>query len=406
MKILLTHRYFWPDTPPYAALLRVIAAHLADQGHTVEVFASQPSYGRREQAPRSERLDGFAIRRVRTLREAKGNLPARVFNTLIYCAVLWIHIVRRRPDVVTAATFPPVAAGWTASLAAKIAGAAFVYHMQDVHPEVSRQANGLLGRGLPFRVLRWLDNQTLRRSDAIVVLSQDMSDTVTTRMPRRRLPIHVINNFALQNFTPDAKPPSALVKSPNRKRAIFAGNLGRFQNLPLLVEGVARCFASHPELELLLLGDGEMKARLEREWGDHPQVVFGPFLPFAQAEPLIRDADVGLVSLAPGISSVSYPSKVLTYIGLGLPMLALVEPHSALAREIRENGLGAVPDAPTAGSIASALEQMLDRDESRAPVELHHREVTRPEAVLKRWSELFAGGFTSRRPSGRGPSDS
>ncbi len=161
MKILFTHRYFWPDSPAYATMLRTIAEHVAAQGHEVEVFASQPSYGEHSRAAPRERVGGIAIRRVAVFHERKGSPLARGLNVAIYCARLFAHVLRSRPDIVTAATFPPVLAGWTASLAAKLVGARFIYHLQDVHPEVSVYSGGRLGRGFLLRFLRSLDNQTL-----------------------------------------------------------------------------------------------------------------------------------------------------------------------------------------------------------------------------------------------------
>jgi colanic acid biosynthesis glycosyl transferase WcaI len=390
MKVLFTHRYFWPDTPPYAAMLRMIAEHFANAGNEAHVFASQPSYGSSEMAPRRERLGGLQVARVSAFPEDKGNLLARVCNVIIYCLALFWNILRQRADVVTASTFPPVAAGWTASLAARLARSRFVYHMQDVHPEVSLYAGGAMGRGIAFRMMRWLDTQTLRRADAIVVLSQDMADTVAARMPDRRLPLRIINNFQLDSFDKPADPPADLVKHEGVRRIVFAGNMGRFQNLPVLVEGCAAYLDDHPDAELLLLGDGEAKPGLVERWAGHSRIRFAPFLPYAQAEPLIREADVGLVSLAPDIYRVSYPSKVLTYIGLGLPMLALVEPDSALAREIVEHELGAVPRAATPDAIAAALTTMLPADEPRRLVARYHAAVSNREAVLARWDAVFA----------------
>jgi glycosyltransferase involved in cell wall biosynthesis len=399
VKILFTHRYFWPDSPAYAAMLRAIAEHAAAQGHEVEVFASQPSYGEHGRAAPSERMGGIAIRRVGVFRERKGNPLARGLNVVIYCAHLFLHVLRSRPDVVTAATFPPVIAGWTGSLAAKLTGAKFIYHLQDVHPEVSVYSGGVLGRGIPLKLLRWMDNQTLRRAAAIVVLSEDMADTVRRRGIAGNLPIHTINNFLLPSFDRAGKAPAALVKPSQKRRFIFAGNLGKFQNLDLLVEGVAACLERHPRAELLLLGEGEAKAGLEMRWGDHPQVRFGPFLPFAQAKELIAGADVGLVSLTRNIYRVSYPSKVLTYIGLGLPMLALLEPESQLAREIEQNGLGAVPAAATVPAVADAAERLLAGAADRQAVEAYHSEKCAEGRVLQQWDELFSG--IGENPSAR-----
>lgn len=389
MKILFTHRYFWPDTPPYANLLRVLAGHFAMQGEEVALFASQPSYRKAEPAPKTQMLDGFAVSRVSTLQEAKGNMAARLINTVIYCAALFVHTLRARADIVVAATFPPIVAAWTASIAARISDAAFVYHMQDVHPEVSQNAGGFLGRGLPFRLLRWLDNGTLRRASAIIVLSQDMANTVAARMPSRALPIHVINNFELSTFDGDEAPPADLVKPSHTRRAIFAGNMGKFQDLGTLVEGIARCFDEFPDLELLLLGDGEAKADLQKQFANQPRVRFGPFLPYAQAKVLIANSDLGLVSLMPGICNASYPSKVLTYIGLGLPMLALVEPDSSLAKDIESNGLGAVPASSDAQDIANAVKRALLDTHLQSNVTAYHEAETSREAVLTKWHELF-----------------
>ena len=56
--IVLIHRYFHPDTPPYAAILREIALSLGAAGHRVTVLTCQPSYNRSvvSRAPAREQL--------------------------------------------------------------------------------------------------------------------------------------------------------------------------------------------------------------------------------------------------------------------------------------------------------------------------------------------------------------
>lgn len=398
MKILLTHRYFWPDSPPYAAMLRQIAEAVAaprdGAAPTVSVFTSMPSYRAGVPAPRREQMGPFHVRRIWTFPEKTSGMLIRLINVVLYCGGMFRHILAARPDVVSASTFPPVVAAWTASLAAWLIGAKFVYHMQDVHPEVSQEANGAMGKGLLFRVMRWLDTRTLKSAAAIVVLSRDMEATVRARPGGADLPVHVINNFVMDDITTPGSPPADLVKTPGQVRVIFAGNLGRFQNLGLLADGIGLLFDAHPKLEVLFLGDGAALPDLKARWGAHPQVKFGPFLPFADAKELIRDADLGLVSLAPGIFRVSYPSKVLSYLGLGLPMLALVEPESALADDILSAGIGVVPAAPTPEAIADALKPVLSDPEHlarmRARARDHHRDQTAPDIVLARWQGLMA----------------
>lgn len=391
MKVLLTHRFFWPDTAPYAIMLRVIAKELVQAGHKVHVLASIPSY--REtggSSPSQEIVDGAHLRRVWVLAREKSSPVRRALNVVIYAWHLCAEILRLRPDVVTASTFPPVIAAWCASLAARWVGAKFVYHMQDIHPEISQFSNGFLGRPLPAMLLRWFDNQTLKRSAAIVVLSNDMAQTLRDR-GAHNLPLHVINNFSLSHASPSSSGdvPIHLRKNPLRKRVIFAGNLGRFQNLMLLADGVARLFPDHPDLDLMFLGDGSALPDLKARWSKNPQVQFAPFMPFEQAQSVIADADIGLVSLSSGIYRAAYPSKVSTYLELGVPVFALIEPQSDLAKNLTQARVGAVATELTAQSIAAALAQLLVDKPTNAQVKAWHEAQFGLSSTLAQWRRLF-----------------
>lgn len=390
MKILLTHRFFWPDTAPYALMLRSMGDALAEAGHEVHVLTSIPSYRagtEGDAAPRRERLGALQVRRIWVFGDEKRKPLRRLANVVLYCWALFVTVLRMRPEVVTASTFPPVIAAWSASLAARLTGARFVYHMQDIHPEVSQISGGRLGRGLPMRLLRLLDNQTLRRSAAIVVLSQDMADTLRAR-GLGDLPVHVINNFSLDAATESVAPPADLLKPEGRTRAIFAGNLGRFQNLKALAEGFALSLERHSDLELLFLGDGVMEAELKRKWGGHPQVAFAPFLPFAQVKEVIAGADIGLVSLMPGIYRAAYPSKIITYLDLGLPLLVLVEADSRMASDLAAAGLAEIPTAASALAISEAVERLLAGPERSEQIQRWRETEGSTGTVIKKWLDL------------------
>jgi len=390
MKILFTHRYFWPDTPPYAAMLRFLTKEISDAGHDVHVFSSMPSYrGRSDEiVPKSQKLDGVSISRGPVFSYERKWFVLRFLNVALYCIALFIHIIKTKSDVVVAGTFPPVFAAWTASCASRIIKAKFYYHMQDIHPEVSRYSGGVLGRGFLFWVLQRLDNQSLKRATGIVVLSSDMANTIRGRNIGSSLNIKIIKNFSLTSDK-TTEPPSYLRKQPGKTRVIFAGNLGRFQNLELLAQGISRCFPAHPELELLFLGDGDAEQALKDRWEGHSQVRFAPFLPFSEASSVIRESDIGIVSLVPNIYRVSCPSKMLTYLNLGVSLLMLVEPESEIAMETRKFDLGAVPESFTESAISSALLSLLsDPNRSSSLLEWVDNNIS-PEELVRDWLEFL-----------------
>lgn len=385
MKILLTHRFFWPDTAPYAHMLRVIGNTLAGEGHEVHVLASVPSYREGAKAARVERLDALKVRRVRVFQNEKSNPLFRLANVVLYSAGLFAEILHLRPDVVTASTFPPVVAAWTASLAARLSGANFIYHVQDIHPEVSEIIGGTMGKSVFRRLFRGLDNQTLRRASRVVVVSQDMAETLRARGVQIR-DLQVIDNLALDDDSTVALRDPTFTKAPDRLRVIFAGNLGRFQNLPLLAEGVVRLFPRFPALELCFLGDGPALTSLQEVWGDHPQVSFLPHVPVATARAILQAADVGLISLEPGMYRVAFPSKYQMYLSLGLPILALIEPESQMARQIRDGQQGAVSAAATPEAVAAALEEVV----AGLPRRIAHDAEAARAAILASWRTLMA----------------
>ena len=389
MRILLTHRYYWPDTSsPYAFMLRSLAEHLVSCGHDVSVFTALPDETRLETIKKAPDAAGIRVVRRKLPPEDRARPVARAATAGRYAAAVFFHVLRSPAELVMAASFPPVIAAWAAGLACRLSGKKFIYHVQDVHPEAAWLARPGKRRGFAFKILQHLDNQSLRRASRIVVLSDDMARTLSDRAGHV-LPLEVINNFALEGFGAGSEPPAGFRKLPNRKRLIFAGNLGSFQNLPMLTEGVARALAKHKDAELVFLGRGAALDGLKRQWHRHEQITFLPHLPPAQARTLIGEADIGLLSLNPGVFRLSFPSKLLTYLQLGVPVMAAIERESALSQLIEQNGLGRVAAASDPENIASCIHQLLERPLHRSSIKNWHDRNVAPEVAMARWKKLF-----------------
>lgn len=364
MKILLSHRYFWPDTPPYGSMLRTIAEALAAEGHEVTVFAGQPSYrsnGARRQ-PRRETVGRVSVRRIPMLPERGRSIGVRLLNNAWYVLSLFLHVlVRGNYDVVTAATFPPVFAAHAAALAAHLTGASFVYHCQDLHPEVSRISR-LLRDGSIFRALRHLDHRTCDAAARVVVLSEDMRGTLEARPGFDVSRVVVINNFLPETFG-DVEGSTPSVRLPGSGfHVVFTGNLGRFQGLEAVVEA-AYLLADENEIHFTFVGEGVTKEELERRAAPlrDRTVHFLPHQSQAGAERLVAAADLALVSLCREIHSVAYPSKTLTYLAVGTPLLAAVEPHSELGRMVVEERVGWAVEPEDPAALADAVRDAFAR---------------------------------------------
>lgn len=402
MKILILYRHFWPDSPPYASMLRSIARRLAADGHEVTIWTQEPSYKASDLAhrlPLRETLDGIGVQRFGVLPGFRQIGLVRILDKLLFplrllLKALWRRLGGASYDLVWTATIPPVAQGMIGRWIAALFGAKFLYHCQDLYPELGGHSGIWKEGGLLDRILSGIERRTRARADLLVALSDDMAATVR-KLASPRGQLAVINNFMLEDFSGQSATAVLPAPSPREKvRLIFAGNLGQFQGLDLLVEAMKLVEAQRRDIELVFMGEGKALAGLKAQAAGLASVVFEPHRPFEAAQAEIAAADVGIVSLEPEIFRLAFPSKTLTYLGLGLPLLCVVEPESQLARMVADNGLGWVaPRDPAAiaaaiGTIGDARAQ-LPAMRGKAS-EWFASKLDRP-AVLDRWSAMIGG---------------
>lgn len=400
LRVLAVHRYYWPDTPPYAALLRRIVANWRDAGHQVEVLSSQPSYkGKLDNAkrPRRDDVDGISVTRLSLPSEA-GRPLTRMVNAIRLGGAVIFRAITRRPDVIMISTAPPVLGGAAAALAAKLTGARFIYHCMDIHPEVGK-VSGEFAHPMVYGMLGRLDNWSCRRADPVVVLSRDMEKTLRERRGGECLSIEVLNNFSLpaEKSLPDELP---FEWSDETFRVLFAGNIGRFQGLDTVVEAMG-LLKGRGDIEFVLMGEGTAKEALQRKASElGARVRFLGHQPVEIAKAAMQRADAGFVSLSAGVYRYAYPSKTMTYLEQGCPLIVAVEPESELASEVVAGGYGHTVPVGDRQALAELLIRLADDRSEVADMRVRASEKAKStffeDVVLKQWVELLQSSEVER----------
>jgi colanic acid biosynthesis glycosyl transferase WcaI len=397
-RVLLVHRYFWPDVPTYAHLLRFLGARLASDGHEVTVLCGPPTYNgvyAGPPRPRAEFVDGMRIHRVRLPIESKTRPLRRAVSLGLFAVRLVLHVLRHRADydLITVTTIPPVIMGVAARTIRRLTGIPYIYHCMDLYPEVAELA-GLAPHRQLVRLARRLDTTTCRRAAAVVVLSEDMRATLLARGLDGDN-IVVCNNFAVLD-EPDEPVADVLPVDPSRYRITFAGNLGRFQGLDDLVDAAHQIALHRAEVDLVFIGAGVSRAALQARAGPllGQQILFIDHQPVAAAVLALAHSQLAVVSLRPGIYRVAYPSKTATCLAAGCRLLAVVEAESELAALVQDEDLGTV--CPP-GDI-DALVRAISAEVARGPLSDAERDRLRAVAAkhfdrsakLDQWSRLVA----------------
>jgi colanic acid biosynthesis glycosyl transferase WcaI len=394
-RITIVNRYFWPET----VLANDIAAWLAAAGHRVEVITSQPSYNPEAslmRRPARETWNGVEIRRLPLLPERSRGLVRHVNNLLFILLSTAVLLFGARRDVVWSTSIPPVLQPWLLRLATAIRGARLIYFVQDIYPEIALLMR-MMRPGAASRLIAAADSWTMRRADAVATLSEDMADCIRSRGKPRTAP-RIINNFAA--IAPRAAAPGK-TDATAPCRFVFAGNIGRFQNLEETLALFAGLSPGTAALEFL--GEGRLKQTLSETARAQglSSVRFHPYLPADAAFAFVEACDVGIVSLVPGLYRYAYPSKTFTYLAAGLPLLCLIEEESELAREITARRLGVAVSwsAPPARRreavelLAASHRQFADGLIERA------RPLFDRDAARARWLDLFEEVLEAPRPT-------
>lgn len=398
MRILAIYRHYWPDTAPYGRLLRAMLEHLTRQGHKASVFTAQPSYNdiQHERQPSRDVVGGVEITRLSLLPERKHLLLVRGLNFAYFLLRATLHaIFSRQYDIIITNSHPPILMGVALQVIKRLTGRPYIFHCLDIHPESSIQAGRMREGGLSDW-LRRIDARTCQEAKLVVTCSNDMRNTLCQRA-RQELSVRVINNFPQPVYGDHSDLPATFQSlSAKPFRVLFAGNLGFFQNLPTIVEA-AHLLADRPDIQFIFMGAGALRQKLMNQAGAQlgKTIFFEPYQPVETAFACMQRADLGIVSLAAGIYKVAYPSKTMSLVAAGCPLLVLVEPESDLAHEVREQNFGYYTSALNAQEIANSIQAACEdrgRWTPEARQELSQRGLAYfgEERVMSQWTEVMA----------------
>jgi colanic acid biosynthesis glycosyl transferase WcaI len=156
-------------------------------------------------------------------------------------------------------------------------------------------------------------------------------------------------------------------------RLVYAGTIGRKHNPKLLVDLVRNALDNDIEAKMVVISQGEAADDLvEIARTEQIPLAVLPFQPADDLPYVLGSADVLVALLEPDATKFSIPSKVLSYMAAGRPILGLMPADNPAAIDIVDSG-GFVAD-PTDVGAKSATEWLSELAAQRGQVEkIGHR---------------------------------
>jgi len=367
MHILLVHQAFTTLDEPGGTRHHELARGLAAAGHRVTVIASRVSYLTGRSVPAAiESADGVTVLRAYTYPALHKSFVHRVFAFFSFMvSSFWLGLGVREVDLVWG-TSPPIFQGATALLLARLKRVPFLFEVRDLWPAFAVAVGVLRARPL-IRLTEWLERTLYRRADRVVVNSPGFIDHVRSRGARS---VALVPNGADPDMFDPGIDGSRFRQEHGlngRFIALYAGAHGLSNDLGVVLEA-ARELGDRPDLQIVLLGDGKDKARLEAQaeaWG-LKNLRFLPPVPKNRMREALAAAGACIAILKPVEAyRTVYPNKVFDYLAAGRPVVLAME---GVIREVVEAagaGISVPPGDPAA--LAAALRTLAgDPEKARA----------------------------------------
>jgi colanic acid biosynthesis glycosyl transferase WcaI len=363
MRVQLWSYNFDPEPIGIGPVSGTWARTMAERGHEVEVVAAHPHYpsprwGRRLR-PYREVRDGIPVLRL-PLWVGHDSARARVRQDATFAlAQLLASPVLGKPDAVVSVS-PCFFALGPAMIDVKARRLPWVLWLQDLLPDAA-VATGLMPDGRMLQAARAYEKAAYATADRIVLISESHRRALVEKgVPASKL-VMITNPTTL----PIPAEPNRDFPRPGTPRILNIGNIGLSQGLAELVREFEASAEMHERgAEFRFAGDGVAVPAVKAEIRSERVKLLG-VIPATISDEL-NAATVGVVSQLPEAGEFNMPSRLMNFLGYGIPVVAVVGPDSEVARVVREAGAGWVIDSSTPEEFPKLLAAVLDRpDELR-----------------------------------------
>ncbi|MDJ0791801.1 MAG: glycosyltransferase family 4 protein [Acidimicrobiia bacterium] len=250
------------------------------------------------------------------------------------------------------------------ALPAKLLGAKVILDLHDPMPELYAAK---FDSGLEHPLVRGViavERASVGFADKAISVQQVHIDTFVSHGNRRGKFVEVQNAADTALFPEGAaahRPDDGIV------RVVYHGTMAPRLGLDTLIRAADDLRHRHPNLRVLLIGDGDDSDRLEtliaeRDLGDIVDFRRG-FIPVNDLLPHLQTCDIGVVPAGEDpFTSTMLPSKLLEYVTLGIPTACADLP--AVRRYFDDDQLALFPPGDVE-ALTRVLDQMIDDPEGR-----------------------------------------
>lgn len=401
MRILILGINYWPEETGIGAFTTYRAEYLASLKHQITVCTTFPYYPEwKVAAPYAGKImSGETRNGVRILRNY-AYVPKRVSSlkrvlheASFIASSLLRALVQKRPDLLLVVS-PPLGLALNAFILSRLWRIPYVFDVEDLQPDAAAE----LGM-LPKPILK-----IMYKVEAFAYRHAALVSTITTGMQRKIVAKGVPEEkTALFEPRSDSSLSDISFEEGRAFRAKYSlndkfivshsGNMGVKQGLDVILDTAALNRDDHSAV-FVIVGDGAVRSKIQQRAQEMnlPNLIFLPLLDSFEFRGFLKASDICLVTQQRTVSDMVFPSKTVTYLAAGCPVIASVNKNSEVARTIEESNAGLVVEPENAAALLAGIHQLRSDDADG------HGERGRQYAG-QRWSSERVLGFLESKLS-------
>ncbi len=330
----------------YADLLR----EFEKNGH--RIFVVSPIERKHKQKTHIVNDENATILRLKIGNIQKTNIIEKGITTLTLEPAFVSGIKKYFKDIkfdLVMYSTPPITFSKAVEFVKKRDGAKTYLLLKDINPQNSVDLEMLSKTGLKgiiYKVFRRKEKKLYAVSDRIGCMSQANVDYVVKNNPD-------VSKSIVEVCPNSVEPVDMSATDEQRKELrekyglpldkkvfVYGGNLGKPQGIDFLIQCLDK--AKDTGAFFLIVGDGTEYHKLESYMNEHkPQhVMVMKRLPKEDYDKMIGSCDVGMIFLDYGFTNHNYPSRLLSYLQAGIPVLCVTDKATDIGDFVKQNGIG------------------------------------------------------------------
>ena len=302
-----------------------------------EVFVVCPIERREKKHTYMIKEDLGTILNVKTFNLQKTNLVEKGIGILSiefqYLSAIKKYYKNEKFDLILYST-PPITFSKVINYIKKRDGAYSYLLLKDIFPQNAVDMKMIKYNGILHKIFKSKEKKLYNLSDTIGCMSPANVDFILTHHPEIESSKVEVNPNSIEPITFDYSEEQKLVIRRkygvpiNKKVLVYGGNLGKPQGLDFLLKTIEN--SSNDDVFFLVIGDGTEFNKLESWFTKHAPINAKLLkrLPKEDYDILLASCDIGLIYLHPDFSIPNFPSRLLSYLEMKMPVIAATDSNT------------------------------------------------------------------------------